>query len=235
MEEDIISNSYTGNSFSFIDDDLTRELFINGLDIYKPKECYLELGIPNIYCRKYFDDEDFIYARLKIQQPEDNSDDAMNLSVINYISTYNIIIDFTEKTLDAHKIYAKVLYLYQFVNSYYSSLSSMRPLERIKYMPVDLLTWIDNIVETMRYILDNDLFNFKDYDRHNELNTKIETEYFEELIYGLNLTICHLKMVLNHYRVLGIPIYNMEEKHIKKMFQVLNNMCVITIYLKNVL
>jgi len=251
MEDNIISNStgnstgnsYTSNSFTFIDDDLTRELFINHFDIYNPKERHLELGIPNIYCRKYFDDEDFIYSRLKIQQPEDNPENKfndaidydINYNVINYITTNNVVIDFTEKTLDTHKIYAKVLYLYQFVNSYYSSLSSMRPLERIKYMPGDLLIWIENLVETMRYILDNDLFNFKDYNGKNELNTKIESEYFEELIYGLNLTVCHLKMVLNHYKVLGIPIYNMEEKHIKKMFQVLNNMCVIIIYLRNVL
>jgi hypothetical protein len=114
----------------------------------------------------------------------------------------------------------------------------MRPLERIKYMPGDLFIWIENIVGIMRYILDNDLFNFKDQDGHNghnELDIIIEREYFNELIYGLNLTVCHLKMLLNHYRILGIPIYNMEEKHIKKMFQVLNNMCVIIIYLRNVL
>ena len=243
MGIDIGMGIHMNTTFTFMDDDLTMDLFINNLDIYNPKECYLELGIPNVYCNKYFDDEDFIYAKLKIQHPEDNSNDALDntidntidYNVINYISTNNVVIDFTDTTLDTHKIYAKVLYLYQYVNSYYSSLSNMRPLERIKYMPGDLLIWIENIVRTMRYILDNDLFNFKEHDGHNELDTKIEREYFNELLYGLNLTVCHLKMLLNHYKILGIPIYNMEEKHIKKMFQVLNNMCVIIIYLRNVL
>jgi len=235
-------NPNTNNTFNFMDDDLTKDLFINNLDIYNSKERYLELGIPNIYCSKYFDDEDFIYARLKIKQldsePENESgnesgDSEIDYNVINYITTHHIIIDFLEKTLDTHKIYAKVLYLYQLVNSYYSSLRTMRPIERIKYMPGDLFIWIDNIVGTMRYILDNDLFNIPT--EPDKQNTKIGKEYLNELIYGLNLTVCHLKMVLNHYRISGIPIYNMEEKHIKKMFQVLNNMCVIIIYLRNVL
>ena len=250
MNMDMDMNMDMNTTFTFMNDDLANNLFINNLDIYNPKERYLELGIPNVYCNKYFDDEDFIYAKLKIQQLEDNSNDAndnvmnnvmdntMDYNVINYISTNNVVIDFTDKTLDTRKIYTKVLYLYQYVNSYYSSLSGMRPLERIKYMPGDLFIWIENIVGIMRYILDNDLFNFKDQDGHyghNELDIIIEREYFNELIYGLNLTVCHLKMLLNHYRILGIPIYNMEEKHIKKMFQVLNNMCVIIIYLRNVL
>jgi len=250
MEDYPITNPITNpntdnkfNTFNFMDDDLTKDLFINNLDIYNPKERYLELGIPNIYCSKYFDDEDFIYTRLKIKQSDseqgnelgnESGDSEIDYNVINYITTHHISINFSENTLDTHNIYAKVLYLYQFVNSYYySSLRNMRPIERIKYMPGDLLIWIDNIVGTMRYILDNDLFNVPtEPEKHD---TKIGKEYFNELIYGLNLTVCHLKMLLNHYRISGIPIYNMEEKHIKKMFQVLNNMCVIIIYLKNVL
>jgi hypothetical protein len=250
MDMDMNMDMNMKTRYTFMNDDLANNLFINNLDIYNPKERYLELGIPNIYCNKYFDDEDFIYAKLKIQQLEDNSNDAndnvidnvidnvmdntIDYNVINYISSNNVVIDFTDKTLDTRKIYAKVLYLYQYVNSYYSSLSGMRPLERIKYMPGDLFIWIENIVGIMRYILDNDLFNFKEQDGQNELDTKIEREYFNELLYGLNLTVCHLKMLLNHYKILGIPIYNMEDKHIKKMFQVLNNMCVIIIYLRNV-
>ena len=239
MNMDMDMNMNMDTTFTFMDDELTRDLFINNLDIYKPKERYLELGIPNIYCNKYFDDEDFIYAKLKIQELTDNSNDTkdntIDYNVINYISANNVVIDFTDKTLDTCKIYVKVLYLYQYVNSYYSSLSGMRPLERIKYIPGDLLIWIENIVGIIRYILDNDLFNFKAQDEHNDIDMKIEREYFNELIYGLNLVVCHLKMLLNHYRILGIPLYNIEEQHIKKMFQVLNNMCVIIIYLYSVL
>jgi hypothetical protein len=250
--------------FRFVDD-ISTNIFDNR---------YLELEVPNLYCKKYFDDEDFIYARLKIKQIKkslslnkfnskeiDSKEidsieldsmeidsmeiDSMeiDLNLINYIALHHIIIDFSENTLDSHKIYAKVLYLYQLVNSYYSSLRVMRPLERIKYMPCELLIWIENIVSTMRYIIDNNLFNYKDYNKNTDTLTTfttlttqytvLEIEYFNELIYGLNLTVCHLKMIVNHYKVLGIPIYNMEEKHIKKMFQVLNNMCIIIIYLYN--
>jgi hypothetical protein len=211
---------------NYMEDNLTFELFQNKLNIYDEKNYMLELGVPNVYCSKYFDDEDFIYAKLKFS--EDFKID-LDLNVINYISTYNIIIDFSEQTLDTHKIYSKILYIYQFVNSYYTSLSYQRPQERIKHMPCEFLQWINNIVNTLRYILDKDLFNFRP-----GIN-EIEEEYYNELLYGLNLTICHLKMILNHYRVLNIHIYNMEEKHIKKLFKVLNNMCIIMIFFREML
>jgi len=186
----------------------------------------LELGVPNVRCSKYYDDEDFIYARMKFS---DDLKTDIDFNVINYISTHNIMIDFSEQTLDTHKIYAKILYVYQYVNTYFTSLSTIRPLERITHMPRDLLSWVDNLVITLRYILDKDLFNYQ------PSKTEIEEEYYNELVYGLNLTVCHLKMLLNHYRVLNIPIYNMEEKHIKKLFKVLNNMCVIMIFMRNML
>jgi len=210
------------------DTTLMKELFENNLDVYDEKDYYLELGVPNLYCKKYFDDEDFIYAKIKLSDAED-----INLNVIDYITTMGIMIDFSENTLDTHKIYAKTLCLYQYANSYFTSLSNMRPVERIKHIPADMLSWIDNIVGTMKYILDNNLFNYSK--ENGNKNNNIEEEYFNELIYGLKLTVCHLKMILNHYRILRIHVYNMEEKHIKKMFKVLNNMCIIIIYLRNVL
>ena len=212
----------------YMNNELVNALFHDNLDIYDNKEndkVVLELGVPNVYCCKYFDDEDFIYARMKITNVEINFD----LNVINYITANSIILDFSENTLDTRKIYAKILYVYQFVNTYFTSLTNMRPLDRIKHIPKDLLIWVDNLVNTIRYILDKDLFNYQ------PKKTNIEEEYFKELIYGLNLTVCHLKMLTNHYRIRNIPIYNMEEKHIKKLFRVLNNMCVITIFLRNVL
>jgi len=211
---------------NYMNDDLTCALFEDKLDIYDSENYMLELGVPNVYCSKYYDDEDFIYARMKFS---DDLKIELDLNVINYLSTHNIMIDFSEQTLDGHKIYAKILYIYQFVNTYYTSLTNQRPPERIKYMPRDLLSWVNNMVTTLRYILDKDLFNFQ------PSKTEIEEDYYNELVYGLNLTICHLKMLLNHYHVLNIPIYNIEDKHIKKLFKVLNNMCVIMIFMRNML
>lgn len=213
----------------YMNDNLIRELFQNNLDIYntdKEDNVILELGVPNVYCSRYFDDEDFIYGKMKLS---DDMKINTDLNVINYITTHNIIIDFNEQTLDTNKIYAKILYLYQFVNSYYTSLSNLRPHQRIKHMPKDILLWVDNLVITLRYILDKDLFNYK------HTLCEIEDEYFNELIYGLNLTVCHLKMLINHYQLKQIHIYDMEEKHIKKLFKTLNNMCVIMIFFKEML
>ena len=208
----------------FVNNSFVKDLFENNLDVYDEKDYFLELGVPNTYCKKYFDDEDFVYSKLKLSDAVD-----INLNVIDYITSTGVMIDFSENTLDTHKIYAKTLYLYQYVNSYFTSLSNIRPLERIKHMPQDMLSWIENMVTTIKYILDKQLFNY------TKGNDNLEEEHFNEFIYGLKLTICHIKMVLNHYRILNIHIYNMEEKHIKKLFKVLNNMCIIIIYLRNVL
>ena len=217
----------------YMNHEFINALFRDNLDIYNDKDdtfIVLELGVPNVYCSKYFDDEDFIYARIKFT---DDFKMGLDMNVINYITQNSIILDFSENTLDTRKIYAKILYVYQFVNTYFTSLTTLRPLDRIKHMPKDLLLWVDNLILTIRYILDKDLLNYQITNTNDYVY--INEEYFNELVYGLNLIVCHLKMLTNHYRIRNIHIYNMEEKHIKKLFRILNNMCIIMIFMRNVL
>ena len=54
-------------------------------------------------------------------------------------------------------------------------------------MPQDMLSWIENMVTTIKYILDKQLFNY------TKGNINLEEEHFNEFIYGLKLTICHIK------------------------------------------
>lgn len=220
---------------AYLKDPIIVELFEKDLDIYDSNARYLEMGVPNVYCKKHFDDEDFIYAKLKFNCSS-NSENVMNEMVsavstddipdnyLEYITKNSIFIDFTIINVDIEHLYGKVLYIYQFIKTYYQSLSHLRPVERVYHLQRDILIWIDNIVDAFRYILDKDLFNFRN-------DGELTEEHFNELIYGLNLIICHIKMITNHYRINHLTLHQMEEKHIKKLFRITNNMCIVFIFL----
>jgi hypothetical protein len=90
-------------------------------------------------------------------------------------------------------------------------------------MPPEFMNWISNVLKILlKHININP--DSKIYESTNV--------YFKELLYGLNLLICHIKMTINHHSVMNIPIYNMCHKKIDKFFTNVNNMCIIMILLK---
>ena len=202
---------------------IIKEIFQDGLDIYKPEDKWVILGVPNVYCSKYFDDEDFVYARMKFSE---SLDDELDLNLMTYIQIHKLTISPLDLSLNPNSIFGKILYLYQHTQAYYTSLRYLRPLERAARLPTDLLEWINNTITIIRYLLDNDLFNYT----FNEL---IPEEMYRELCYGLNLVICHARLLCNHYYLNNQQgLKNMEEKHLKKIMRIVNNMCVIMIYFK---
>jgi hypothetical protein len=88
-------------------------------------------------------------------------------------------------------------------------------------MPSDLVDWISNVVDTVRILLDKDLFNYA-------VNDQIPLEMFQEMIYGLELITCHIRLICNHYKALVCR--DLEEKHLKKIMMLANNLYVIMIY-----
>ena len=245
----------------FAKDSLVIDLFQHNLDIYDTNlidkyEKKMYLDIPNVYCNGIpygLDDEDFIYAKLKLPERIKyiiNGELGIPSYVINFIEKNKIIINFGEIDSDPNNIYAKIIYIYQYINYYYNDLKYLPPIDRINHMPNELLIWVDNIITILRNNIDNQYFQ----DISEKLNTNIDTnidtnikinsldifresrnikeDYVKSLIYGLNLTVCHLKMILNHHKIHQIPLYRMQEDHIYKFFNVLNNLCIIMIFIK---
>jgi len=212
----------------FINLSVLTEIFENKMDVYddKVKETrYIILEVRNVYCSKYFDDEDFIYARIRFS---DNITDSCDLNFETYLLIHQIEISPRDLTLCPNSIFAKVLFLFQHSSSYFSSLRHLRPLQRVAYLPENFLEWVNNLVLIIRHLLDSDLFNYTS----NEIIPEV---MFNELSYGLHLITTHLKLICNHY----ISSYNttnntqiMNEKHLKKLMRLVNNMCVIMIYFK---
>lgn len=221
----IVNNEELRNDL-IINDKLAMKVFQNREDILSSssfEDKKFLLGIPNKYCKIHFDDEDFIYTKMGFC---DNILDNINLDVIKFINSKNIILDYSENSITSDIIYAKVINLFQFVKSYYTSLSCMRPSDRVKQLPHDLLLWCDNTINLIRYLLENNLFNYPIY-------VNIDEDNYNELIFGLNLIICHIKMIINHCKINRTNIWELEDKNIRKLFRLLNNMSIIIIYLYN--
>ena len=187
---------------------------------------YLCFGIPNKYCSSYFDDEDFIFNRYGL------TDDIkkfikVNNSIDEYTSNFcignGIVVDYNCSNDNPDIIYAKILYIYTYINYYYKDLKHFKPGDRIKYLPENLLYWVDNIITILKKV-----FNDESLKTHSFLS--IEDVYFKELCYGLNVITTHVTLLLNHYKNYNLLL--MEEKHIKPFFKIVNNMCVVVIFMK---
>ena len=251
----------------FAKEPLIIDLFQHNLDIYDSStidkyEKKMYLDIPNVYCNGIsygLDDEDFIHTKLKLpsrikyiingnkEEADFAGESGIPSYVINFIEKYKININFGEIDVDSNNIYAKIIYIYQYINYYYNDLKYLSPLDRINHMPDDMLIWVDNITTILRNTIDNSGISI-DLNDTNESNNNsniyinsldifresrnIKEDYVKSLIYGLNLTVCHLKMILNHYKKYQIPLYRMEEAHINKFFNILNNLCIIMIFIK---
>jgi hypothetical protein len=187
---------------------------------------YVCFGIPNIYCTVHFDDEDFIFNRYDILN-DMKKYIKINNSIDEYASNYcignGIIVDYSSNNDNPDIIYAKILYIYQYVHMYYKDLRNLQPSERIRHLPETLLVWIENIVTILRKVINDNSLKCESF-------VEIEDMYFKELVYGLNIINCQLRLMLNHYK--RCTLWQLEDKHIKQFFKIVNNMCVIIIFMK---
>ena len=228
---------------------MINAIFVNDYDVYSADSEFKKfiLDVPNLFGGRYYDDEDFIYSKLRIAAPpttdnsthnathndNDNLDDTNDYNYLAYLMENNLIISNVELDLNSKSVIAKILYIYQYVKSYYTSLRHLRPLERLDNLPSDLGLWIFNIVDTIRILLDRNLFNYN-------ANDTIPLEMFNEMINGLELITCHIRLIFNHIKALGLDLNlslkdffknaKIEEKHLKKLMRLANNLCVIIIY-----
>ena len=196
----------------------------DAIDLYdnSPYKCF---GIPNIYCKVYFDDEDFIFNRYSLSNDIKNKI-KINNSIDEYVNNYcignGIVLDYDTYSTNPYIYYGKILYIYKYIENYYKDLKHLQPIERIKYLPEHLLYWVDNIVYILKEVIN-------EITLQSETFTSISNMYFKELTYGLNIIICELRLMLNYYK--NYNLCQLEEQHIKSFFKIVNNMCVCMIFM----
>jgi hypothetical protein len=178
----------------------------------------IKLGVPNLYCCSFFDDEDFIYARLSLPDTITNrftQYTSFQEYVFDYIVKANRSLDFTQKN-DA--IYEKTIYIYQYIDALPTKAQSIH-----EYIPPDLFQWTSNLIMCIRTHLDINPLNAKYSNLH---------KHHCELLYGLNVAIEHLKMIIKHHDTLNLPANKMKTEYIAKFMRVLANLCLIIIYMR---
>ena len=201
----------------------TEEMNTEEIDTYDNSP-YVYFGTPNIYCSIHFDDEDFISNRylipieIKKRMKIYNSIDEYSE---NYAIGNGVLLDYTSYSDDPDMYYCKILHIYKYVETYYKELKHLQPVERIQHLSVDFLHWVNNIVCILQEVINETSLK-------NEEFISLANIYFKELMYGLNIIIKQLQLMLNYYK----SLYLMEEKHIKLFFKIVNNMCVIIIFMK---
>ena len=241
---------------------IEHHLFNNNLDIYDSCYDNIRLkwlGIPNIHC-KSFDDEDFVYTRFDFPKKIKHILHHRQ-SIEEYLATFitknKININYEETIASNIIIYAKILYIYQYAYNYYTNLSYLAPCDRIVGFPIELINWVDNIIIMIKYAIgfdviesikkinldDNDNCNDNGNDNGNEYGyndnsitsifyNSIKDEYNKELVYGLNIILCNLKIIINHCIINSLELSDLDSIYLEKFFRCLNNLCVVVMFLQ---
>lgn len=185
-------------------------------------EKYIPLEVSNVFCRKYFDDEDFVYIKLQLPQKildyiahENNGD------VLDYFSS--LIQCKPKETFQNDDIYYNIISVFQYVLNYYQN-EQYSPLDRIKTFPLGYFKWVSYITHTLR--------------QHIRFTPETLSSFYQmskvdqELSYGLGIIVSQLQVIIHFYEYNGYNIYNLTEQHIQRFIRLTNNLCVIMIYLK---
>lgn len=221
--------SITKSRAPILECSLIKEIFENNADIYSAdwQTRHTILEVPNLYCCKYYDDEDFIYSKLDFNIS--NIENIFDVNHLEYMMKNNLIINNSVLELDLERIKEKIIYLHKYVQSYYTSLRYLRPITRMQYMPIDFISWIINITDTIHILLKKDLIKYSP-------NIHLPQDKFEEMIYGLELITCHIRLIYNHYKARqnGIAFIlkdsKIKEKHLNKLMRLVYNLDVIMIH-----
>jgi len=191
-----------------------------------PYRCF---GIPNIYCKDLlgdFDDEDFIFNRYDLPNYIKKYIKHNN-SIADYVNHFcignGIVINYCDTYNSPEIIYAKILYIYNYVYHYYKDLKHLKPVERLSYLPDNLLYFVENVLTILKTMINEDELNSKEL-------VAIENIYFKELIYGLHIIIKELSNLLQHYQF--CKLWHLNNTHVKLFFKMVNNLCVIIIYMR---
>lgn len=204
-----------------------HDIFYNNFDIFNNKENIRFMGISNVYCKKFFDDEDFLYNKITLPTQIKNiimGNQTLNQYVLDMILQSNIILDYSKKQTELSIIFIKTIYIFQFTEYYFNQLSIYNPVKKLQHLPNNILDWVENVVDTLKQIYEDNNKIFLEFNLFN-------IEYLNEILYGLQIIVLRLKMILNHHRVMSIPLYLMENKLIENFMIGINNMCCIIILL----
>jgi hypothetical protein len=175
----------------------------------------LPLEVANYFCKTYFDDEDFIYVRLELP-------DRIISQGSHHGNGREDLIEFlanAERPLGNGEIFNKLATLYQYVIGYYN-MQDMEAIPPDSYWPSDFLQLVVSVCMTITGNCDMDITT-PGYDYLNAYN--------REVFYGLGLIIQQIRLISLYYG-LGASLAQFKDRHAIRFIRLVNNLCVIMIY-----
>jgi hypothetical protein len=186
--------------------------------------------VPNRYCTNYFDDEDFVYFKLKI--PKIILDHLINTpkahnnySELDYVQKLIYDIHMQDKNIDTFEnfdTYVKILNIYSNVIKFYNQINSHQRANWSLFGN-NLNNTLDDIFDKMRNQICFDYMSptYKDM-----------SKIYREITFGIRLIISQLDIIRNYYRKHNISFQYYSVKHQNRFIRLLNNFCVLMIFLK---
>ena len=185
----------------------------------------LNLEVPNIYCRQYFDDEDFIYMRLDIPSEMYNQIEVFSDGDISTDAIYTFLSNVSEEEYDGTSLdrFHMVSFLFSQVRYYYDNEESLEELHPFLF-DVDFME--------ITYKLTNLLTKECIFDPDNEVHQHLN-EYEKEVVYGCGLIIHQIQLIVHSYQQLNITsMNNIKNTHQERLIRLVNNLCVCVLYFK---
>ena len=185
----------------------------------------LNLEVPNIYCRQYFDDEDFIYMRLDIPSELYNRVEVFSDGDISTDSIFTFLSNVSEEEYDGTTFnrFQLVSFLFSQVRYYYENEESLEELHPFLF-DVDFME--------ISYKLTNLLIENCIFDPDNEIHQHLN-DYEKEVVYGCGLIIHQIRLIVHSYQQLNITSMNcIIETHQERLIRLVNNLCVCILYFK---
>ena len=167
----------------------------------------------NYYCKTYFDDEDFIYIRLELPDRilSQGSHHGREVLIVFFASA--------ERPLANSDIFHKLATLYQYVIGYYN-MQDIEVTPGDSYWPSDFLQLVVSVCMTITGNCDMDITT-PDYDYLNAYN--------REVFYGLGLIIQQIRLISMYYGI-NTTLTQFSDRHATRFIRLVNNLCVIMIY-----
>ena len=185
----------------------------------------LNLEVPNIYCRQYFDDEDFIYMRLDIPSEMYNQVEVFSNGDISTDAIYTYLSNVSEDEYDYITLnrFQLLNFLFSQVRYYYDNEESLEELHPFLFDE----DFMDLSYKLTKLLISNCIFD-PDNEVHQHLN-----DYEKEIIYGCGLIIHQIQLIVHSYQQLNITSMNcIKDTHQIRLIRLVNNLCICVFYFK---
>ena len=212
----IISKYEKENFIDLVYFDVNSEHEINPLNILIPTE------IVNTQCKYYFDDEDFVYIKFRL--PKIINKQIENHGCDNLFEYFEYIISEDIDTYNSD-LYFNILCIFEDVIKFYDDEQDDPDMNiKLSYnnlTPLKVLEVIDLMTEQS----DED----SNFDKiYTYLNT-----YNNEVLLGVGIINHQIMLITNYYKSQGIiNIEFYQEHHRNRYVKLVNNLCVIMLFLK---